>query len=128
MKLLKVSNIWVLIFLASLLYVKEINYIYFDSTQSADFGKYFSYFEYFFGIKETSYREHGTFFYYLHSLNFSRYSLDISGENFYYLLNKSIQEINFSLYVVGVVGYYKLLSHFKFNKTQIFATDIQRVS
>ena len=122
MKLLKVSNIWVLIFLASLLYVKEINYIYFDSTQSADFGKYFSYFEYFFGIKETSYREHGTFFYYLHSLNFSRYSLDISGENFYYLLNKSIQEINFSLYVVGVVGYYKLLSHFKFNKTQIFAT------
>lgn len=122
MKLLKVSNIWVLIFLASLLYVKEINYIYFDSTQSADFGKYFSYFEYFFGIKETSYREHGTLFYYLHSLNFSRYSLDISGENFYYLLNKSIQEINFSLYVVGVVGYYKLLSHFKFNKTQIFAT------
>ena len=122
MKLLKVSNIWVLIFLASLLYVKEINYIYFDSTQSADFGKYFSYFEYFFGIKETSYREHGTLFYYLHSLNFSRYSLDISGENFYYLLNKSIQEINFSLYVVGVVGYYKLLSHFKFNKTQVFAT------
>jgi hypothetical protein len=122
MKLLKVSNIWVVIFLASLLYVKEINYIYFDSTQSADFGKYFSYFEYFFGINETSYREHGTFFYYLHSLNFSRYSLDISGENFYYLLNKSIQEINFSLYVVGVVGYYKLLSHFKFNKTQIFAT------
>ena len=122
MKLLKVSNIWVLIFLASLLYVKEINYIYFDSTQSADFGKYFSYFEYFFGIKETSYREHGTFFYYLHSLNFSRYSLDINGENFYYLLNKSIQEINFYLYVVGVIGYYKLLSHFKFNKTQIFAT------
>lgn len=122
MKLLKVSNIWIVIFLASLLYVKEINYIYFDSTQSADFGKYFSYFEYFFGINETSYREHGTFFYYLHSLNFSRYSLDISAENFYYLLNKSIQEINFSLYVVGLVGYYKLLSHFKFNKTQVFAT------
>ncbi len=122
MRVLRISNIWKIFFFISLFYVKEINYIYFDSTQSADFGKYFSYFEYFFGVSDTSLREHGTFYYYLHSLNFSRYSINLSGENFYYLLNKSVQEINFLLYALGAFGYYRLLSYFKFNKTQIFAT------
>ena len=122
LKILKLPNLWALMFFISLFYIKEINYLYYDSTQSADFGKYFSYFEYFFGLKESSLREHGTFYYYLHSLNFSRYSINLMSENFYYLLNKSIQEINFILYVVGAVGYYRLLSYFKFNKTQIFAT------
>jgi len=122
LKILKLPNLWALMFFISLIYIKEINYLYFDSTQSADFGKYFSYFEYFFGLKDSSLREHGTFYYYLHSLNFSRYSINLNSENFYYLLNKSIQEINFILYIVGIVGYYRLLSYFKFNKTQIFAT------
>ena len=122
LKILKLPNLWALMFFISLIYIKEINYLYYDSTQSADFGKYFSYFEYFFGLNDSSLREHGTFYYYLHSLNFSRYSINLMSENFYYLLNKSIQEINFMLYIVGTVGYYRLLSYFKFNKTQIFAT------
>ena len=122
LKILKLPKLWALMFFISLIYIKEINYLYFDSTQSADFGKYFSYFEYFFGLNDSSLREHGTFYYYLHSLNFSRYSINLKSENFYYLLNKSIQEINFMLYIVGTVGYYRLLSYFKFSKSQIFAT------
>lgn len=122
LKILKLHNLWALMFFISLFYIKELNYLYFDSTQSADFGKYFSYFEYFFGLKDSSLREQGTFYYYLHSLNFTRYSINLNSENFYYLLNKSIQEINFIFYIVGAFGYYRLLSYFKFNKTQIYAT------
>ena len=76
LKILKLPKLWALVFFISLIYIKEINYLYFDSTQSADFGKYFSYFEYFFRLNDSSLREHGTSYYYLHSLNFSRYSIN----------------------------------------------------
>ena len=64
-KIFNFTNIWFLIFLVSLLYIKELNYLYFDSTQSADFGKYFSYFEYYFNVANETFREQGTFYYYL---------------------------------------------------------------
>ena len=92
LKILKLPKLWALMFFISLIYIKEINYLYFDSTQSADFGKYFSYFEYFFGLNDSSLREHGTFYYYLHSLNFSRYSINLKSENFTIYLIKAFKK------------------------------------
>ena len=43
-------------------YSKELLFLFFDSTQSADFNKYFVYFEYFFQNSSETGREHGTFF------------------------------------------------------------------
>ena len=121
-KIFNFTNIWFLIFLVSLLYIKELNYLYFDSTQSADFGKYFSYFEYYFNVANETFREQGTFYYYLHSLNFYRYGGVLNESNFFFLLSKSVQEINFFIYAIGLLGYFYLLRFFKFKKIHIFAT------
>ena len=111
-----------LLFLISLFYSKELLFLFFDSTQSADFNKYFVYFEYFFQNSSETGREHGTFFYYIHSLSLSRFIDDINQSNFFYLLNKSIQEVNFYIYVFGLLGYYMLLRFFNFKKDTIFLT------
>lgn len=116
------TNFWLLFFLLSLFYIKEMNYLYFDSSQSADFGKYFSYFEYYFHISEETFREQGSFYYFIHSINFYRYADVLNDRNFYILLSKSVQEINFFIYVIGLLGYFHLLKFFKFKKIQIFAT------
>ena len=67
-------------------------------------------------------REHGTFFYYVHSLSLSRFVENVNQSNFFYLLNRSIQEVNFYIYLVGLIGYYLLLRFFTFKKETIFLT------
>lgn len=121
-KVFTFSNLWILLFLTSLIYIKELNYLYFDSSQGIDFGKYFSYFEYYFNLSDETYREQGTFYYFLHSLNFAKYSEVLNSSNFYFLLSKSVQEMNFLIYLLGLFGYFQLLSFFKFNKIHIYAT------
>ena len=111
-----------LLFFISLYYSKELLFLFFDSTQSADFNKYFVYFEYFFQMSSETGREHGTFFYYVHSLSLSRFVENVNQSNFFYLLNRSIQEVNFYIYVFGLIGYYLLLRFFTFKKETIFLT------
>ena len=85
--------------------MKEVNYLFFDSTQSADFGKYFSYFEYFASVVPETGREQGTFYYYLHSLHLYSYSEYFTVNNFFYFLNKSVQLVNFYFYCFGLIGF-----------------------
>ena len=116
------KNYYYLLFIISLFYSKELLFLFFDSTQSADFNKYFVYFEYFFQTTSETGREHGTFFYYIHSLSLSRFIEYINQNNFFYLLNKSIQQVNFYIYVFGLLGYYLLLRFYNIKKETIFLT------
>ena len=104
--------------------MKEVTYLFFDSTQSADFGKYFSYFEYFASVVPETGREQGTFYYYLHSLHLYSYSEYFTVNNFFYFLNKSVQLVNFYFYCFGLIGFYLLLKELKMNKSAILWTFV----
>ena len=124
MKLIKNYHISFVFFIVSLFYMKEVTYLFFDSTQSADFGKYFSYFEYFASVVPETGREQGTFYYYLHSLHLYSYSEYFTVNNFFYFLNKSVQLVNFYFYCFGLIGFYLLLKELKMNKSAILWTFV----
>ena len=111
-----VSNSKKLVFpsiLILLIYIiKELNYLYYQTIESPDFQEYFVYFQYLFGNIESTGREQGLFYYYIQSwhywINYRNVPKDL---NFVYL-HKNIQEVNFYLYIIGLVGYYKLFKYF----------------
>ena len=114
------DSITFLLLLASLFWMKEINFLFYDSTQSPDFKEYFVYFDHFANTDLNISREHGLMYYYLHYINyFINYN---SFANFDMFFHKSIQEVNFWIYIYGLFGYFKLLKFFKFSNSNIFLT------
>ena len=86
-------NIYFWIFLVTLVGSFEINYLFYDVSESPDFNKYSGYFDYFFQIQETTEREQGLLYYYLQSLNLKLfYSQYLFSE---IILHKSILFVNF---------------------------------
>jgi len=104
----------------SLIFVKELNFLHYNSTDSPDFAEYFRYFEYNIGILEYSTREQGLFYYYLNSWYFYLNNFPLSAENFYIYLNRSIQELNFIFFLIGSLGFYFLLKSYNFSKNTIY--------
>ena len=100
-------------------WLKEINYLFYDSLQSPDLDKYIVYFDHFF-TNQTTNKEHGLMYYYLHSLNYSFFYSDLN--NFNLFVHKSIQEVNFYIFLFGLFGYYFLLRHLNFSLHVIFST------
>ena len=80
--------------------MKEINYLFYDTLQSPDLDKYIVYFDHFFN-NETTNKEHGLMYYYLHSLNYSFVYSDLN--NFDLFIHKSIQEVNFYIFLFGLL-------------------------
>ena len=110
-----------LFFLISLLWLKEISYLFYDINESPDFKKYFVYFDHFFLNSYTGH-EHGLLYYYLHSIHLNTFfqnqpSLDLA-------LHKSVLDVNFYMFVVGLLGIFKLLKFFKFSNKSILITLI----
>ena len=105
----------------SLAWVKEINYLFYETLESPDFEKYSIYLRHFF-IEEQTGKEHGLMYYYLQSLNYSFFYGDFDNFNFY--IHKSIQNVNFYIFLFGLMGYYLLLRFFKFSKETIITTFI----
>ena len=103
----------------SLLLLKELNYLFYDTFNSPDFEKYRVYFDYFLNNNIPN-REHGLLYYYLHSYNYYLFYSEF--ENYRFFIHKSVQEVNFYIYIFGLIGYYKLLNYFDFNKSSIFLT------
>ena len=84
-----------LLFFASLIWIKELNYLFYDINQSPDFDKYFVYLEHFFNNASTN-REHGLLYYYLQSLHLNFF---FSNHNDYALaIHKSVGDVNFYLF------------------------------
>jgi len=109
-----------LLLITSLLWLKEINFLFYDSTESPDFAEYFIYFDHFANAEIKTMREHGLMYYYLHYLNY--YFQYNSFKNFEIFFHKSIQEVNFWIYVYGLLGYFKLLKFFNFKNSTIYLT------
>ena len=115
--LLKYWSVYLFLFVTIL--QKEINYLFYDSFLTPDLDVYLPYFNYFFD-GEMVYREQGILYYYLHALNY----------NFFYskfgfldiFIHKSIQQVNFYIYIFGLIGMYKLFSFLKINVNTIFLT------
>ena len=95
-----------LILLLSILWLKEINYLFYDTLESPDINKYFIYFDHFFN-NLTTYKEHGLMYYYLHSLNYSIFYSEF--QNFDLFVHKSIQQVNFYIFIFGIIEYFYLL-------------------
>lgn len=113
-----------LAFIISLILTKEINFLHYNTTSGPDFQKYFKYLEYNSFLLDKTGREQGVFYYYLNSWNFFRYNNEINDTNFFYYLDKSIQEVNFFLFVFSLLGFYFLLKLFGFKKNDIFVSLI----
>ena len=108
-----------LIFILSLFWLKEINYLFYDINESPDFQKYFVYFEHFFSNKPTNH-EHGLSYYYLHALHLKTFFSN--NLNIELALHKSVIDMNFYMFVVGLLGLYKLFKFFKFSNSSIAFT------
>jgi len=109
----------VTIYIFSLLFVKEMNFLFYNTTDSPDFNRYFRYLEYNVGIIDYTDSEQGFAYYDIQSLYFYLKNYEITSNNFFVFLGKSIQEVNFILFLIGSAGVAKLLSIFKYNKVQI---------
>ena len=105
----------------SLAWLKEINYLFYETLESPDYDKYSIYLDHFFSGIQTG-KEHGLMYYYLHSFNYSLFFGDLN--NFSFNIHKSIQNMNYYIFLFGLVGYYLLLRFFKFSKETIFITFI----
>ena len=68
-----ISSFTILIF--SLIWLKEINFLFYDSTESPDFAEYFVYFDHFANTDIKTARELGLMYYYLQYLNYYLNSL-----------------------------------------------------
>ena len=114
----------VTIYIFSLLFVKEMNFLFYNTTDSPDFNRYFRYLEYNVGIIDYTDSEQGFAYYDIQSLYFYLKNYEITSNNFFVFLGKSIQEVNFILFLIGSAGVAKLLSIFKYNKVQILVSLI----
>ncbi|MDA8652980.1 hypothetical protein N9L62_02070 [Candidatus Actinomarina sp.] len=117
----KKETILFIIFWTGLVWLKEINYLFYDTLDSPDFEKYSIYLDYFFTGEQTG-KEHGLMYYYLQSLNYSFFYGDY--QNIDFNIHKSIQNMNFYIFLFGLVGYYFLLRFFNFSKQTILITFI----
>lgn len=111
-------------FIASLYLIKETSFLFYNSTDSPDFDVYSIYFEYMFNSLDKTGREQGLFYYYFQSWYFYFNYSDFSNFNFYTLLHKSIQEVNFTLYIFGLAGFYLLLKKYTFKTSAILSSFI----
>jgi hypothetical protein len=93
-KQLNYSNekLFYIFFFLSLIWLKEINYLFYDINQSPDFKKYFVYFEHFFSNNPTNH-EHGLSYYYLQSLHLNTFFSN--QPNLELALHKSVSDVNF---------------------------------
>ena len=81
--------------LISLFWLKEINFLFYDTLESPDIDKYVVYLEHFFNNSVTN-KEHGLMYYYLQSLNYSIFYSEFN--NFELYIHKSIQQVNFYIF------------------------------
>ena len=117
----KLSTFNFIFLIVSVLVVKELNLLFYNTLDSPDFNKYIVYLQHFFDGQITN-KEHGLMYYYIHSLNYSIFYSDLN--NFEFFIHRSIQNVNFYIYIIGLIGYYFLLRYLEFSNKTIFATFI----
>ena len=113
-----------LAYIFTIFYIKETLFLFYNSTDSPDFFRYFKYLEFNVNIVENTSSEQGFLFYDLHSLYFYFRNFAITEQNFFIFLSKSIQELNLIFFLTGCFGLYKLFKVYKYTNTQILSALI----
>ena len=114
----------ILFYFFSILYLKEVIFLFYNTVESPDFIKYFKYIEFNFGVVSETGSEQGFLYYDLISHYFNLRNFNISNHNFFVYISKSIQEVNLILFLIGSLGIFKLLKIFQYDKIQIMTTLI----
>ena len=109
-------------FIFSLFYIKEMIFLFYNSSESPDFTRYFTFLEFNYGVVNQPQSEQGFIFYDLHSYYFYLRNFNFTSETFFIYMSKSIQEMNFILFIIGLAGVYRLLKTFNYNKIQILTS------
>lgn len=113
-----------ILYFMTLIYMKEMIFLSYNSSDSPDFIYYFSFLETNFGVLNQPLSEQGFIFYDLHSYYFYLRNFNFISETFFIYMSKSVQEMNLILYLIGSLGIYQLLKIFKYNKIQILTSLI----
>ncbi len=114
----------IIFYTLSLFYMKEIIFLSYNTSDSPDFMFYFTFLEFNFGAFNQPQSEQGFIFYDLHSYYFYLRNFSFTPESFFIYMSKSVQEMNFILFLIGSLGIYQLLKIFEYNKIQILTSVI----
>ena len=79
----KLYIFFVTIYIFSLLFVKEMNFLFYNTTDSPDFNRYFRYLEYNVGIIDYTDSEQGFAYYDIQSIYFYLKNYDLNSINFF---------------------------------------------
>lgn len=120
----KYFSFLLIFYIFSLFYFKEMIFLFYNSSESPDFMRYFTFLEFNYGVVSQPQSEQGFIFYDLHSYYFYIRNFNFTSETFLIHVSKSIQEMNFILFIIGSTGVYRLLKIFNYNKIQILTSLI----
>lgn len=109
-----------MLFIISTLLTYIIGELYFFVSNSTDFNKYIKYIEYFQFTSDSTYTGQGLIYYYLVSLVSFLRKNEATNLNYSNFINSNVHLTNFLLYLIGIYGFYKLLSRYNYSKTSIF--------
>ena len=93
--------------------------LFYNSTHSPDFYKYRNYFNYYSGIQDSTLLEQGNLYFYFVSKIIDLRSEILNLRNYYEGISNSIQVANMLIYLIGIIGIYKLLDLRNYSKTNI---------
>lgn len=94
--------------------------LFYLSSEAPDYIFYNDYFDYFFQEEQFTGRENGLLYFFLVSLVIKLQEINITPATELHYISNSIHITNFLLYLIGLVGLYKLLLFKKFLKNNIF--------
>jgi len=124
MKINAKTSILTLFFGLSLFFTKQMNFLFYYSIDSPDFDDYYIYLEYLANNISSTGREQGLFYYYLQSWYFYIFNSGFEDPTFLTYLHRSIQQVNFLLYVLGLIGFFILFKKFNYKTNAILCTLI----
>ena len=124
MKINTKTSFLTLFFGLSLFFTKQMNFLFYYSIDSPDFDDYYIYLEYLANNISSTGREQGLFYYYLQSWYFYLFNSGFEDPTFLTYLHRSIQQVNFLLYVLGLIGFFLLFKKFNYKTNAILCTLI----
>ena len=123
-KIYNYINYQALFFLISIFLVFSSINLFYLSSEAPDYIFYIDYFDYFFRETTNTGRENGLLYFFLVSCIIKIQEINITPATELHYISNSVHVINFSLYLVGLGGLYKLLELKKFEKNNILLSFV----
>ena len=116
------SVLWFSVFLISVVFTFIYNNLHFNLSRAPDFQFYTDYISYFFRDMESTTREQGLIYFFLVSLTIKMTMFDFGTAGYELVLSNGVLITNYILYIVGLIGLFKLLEFKNFERSNIFFT------